>query len=166
MSKKYKKVCTALHFIEHLLILPSAVTGYVSISAFASLVGIPIGIKGSALGLKNCVTTIGVKKYNSIIKKKRKKHDEMVLLAKTKLKSTEILISRVLIDSYISHDEFVSVNNVLKEYDIKKQSKTKKPQQFLKDLNLFTKQSFRDVWKVEKKQKIKTPCLQRQIKEN
>ena len=126
MSKKYKKVCTALHFIEHLLILPSAVTGSVSISAFASLVGIPIGIKSSALGLKNCVITIGVKKYNSIIKKKRKKHDEMVLLGKTKLKRTEILISRVLINSYISHDEFVSVNNVLKEYDIKKAIKNQK----------------------------------------
>ena len=50
----------------------------------------------------------------------------MVLLAKTKLKSTEILISRVLIDSYISQGEFVSVNNVLKEYDIKKTIKNQK----------------------------------------
>ena len=40
----------------------------------------------------------------------------MVLLGKDKLNTIEVLISKALIDSYISHDEFVSVNNVLKEY--------------------------------------------------
>ena len=44
-------------------------------------------------------------------------HDKIVLLAKTKLDSNEVLISKALINSYISHDEFVSVNNVLREYD-------------------------------------------------
>ena len=46
-----------------------------------------------------------------------KKHDKIVLVAKTKSNTTEDLISKTLIDSNISHDEFVSVNNVLKEYD-------------------------------------------------
>ena len=53
----------------------------------------------------------------SIIKKKKKKHDEIVLLAKTKLNSIGVIISRALIDSYISHDEFVIVNNLQVEYD-------------------------------------------------
>ena len=44
MSKKYTKVCTTLNYIEHFLISASAITGYVSISAFASIVAIPIGI--------------------------------------------------------------------------------------------------------------------------
>ena len=44
LGKKHKKFCTALNYIEHLLILASVVTGCVSISGFASLVGIPIGI--------------------------------------------------------------------------------------------------------------------------
>ena len=39
------------------------------------------------------------------------------MLAKTKLNSIEVLISKALINSYISHDELVLVNNVLKEYD-------------------------------------------------
>ena len=61
------------------------------------------------------------KKYKSIIKKKKKKHDKIVLLRKTKLDIIEVLISKVLIDSYISYDEFVSVNNVLREHnEIKK----------------------------------------------
>ena len=58
----------------------------------------------------------GTKKYKSIIQKE-KKHNKIVLLAKNKLNVIEVLISKALIDSNISHDEFASVNNVLKEYD-------------------------------------------------
>ena len=57
------------------------------------------------------------KKCKSIIKKKSKKHDKIVLLGKDKLNAIEVLISKALIDSYISHDEFVLVNNMLKEYN-------------------------------------------------
>ena len=46
------------------------------------------------------------------------------MLGKDKLNAIEILISKVLIDSYLSHDEFVSVNNVLREYnEMKKEMK-------------------------------------------
>ena len=47
----------------------------------------------------------------------QKKHDKIVLLGKNKLNTIEVLISTALIDSYISHDEFVSINNVLREYN-------------------------------------------------
>ena len=114
---------TRNYFIEeHLLILTSAVTGCVSISAFSSLVGLPIGTASSAVALKICAITAGIKKYKSIIKKKRKKHDKIVLLVKTKLKTIQVLISRALIDSYIRYDEFVSENNILKEYDYMKKA--------------------------------------------
>ena len=94
MSKKHKKVCTALNYIEDFLVLASTITGCASISAFASLVGIPIGITSSAVGLKICAITAGIKKYKSLIGKKKKKHDKIVLLAKTKLNSIELLISK------------------------------------------------------------------------
>ena len=61
--------------------------------------------------------TAGVKKYKSVIKKKKKKHDKMVLLRKAKLTTIEIVINKALIDFYINHDEFISVNNVLREYN-------------------------------------------------
>ena len=51
------------------------------------------------------------------MKKKINKHDEIVLLNITKLSTIEVLISKALIDSNISHDEFASLDNVLKEYD-------------------------------------------------
>ena len=71
MSKKRRKVCTTLSYIEHFLTLGSTITGCISISAFASLVGIPIGIRSCAIGSKICAITVGIKKYESIIKKKK-----------------------------------------------------------------------------------------------
>ena len=57
------------------------------------------------------------KQYKPIIKKKKKKRDKIVLLAKSKLNSKDILISKALIDSNISHDEFELINDVVKESD-------------------------------------------------
>ena len=78
---------------------------------------ISVGITSSSAGLKICAIAAGIKKYQSTIKKKKKKHDKIVLLAKSKLNSIEVLISEALIDSVISQDKFVLINNVLKEYD-------------------------------------------------
>ena len=80
------------------------------------MIGIPIGIKTFLIELKIYAITAGIKKYKSIIKKKKKKHDKIVLLAKSKLNVIEVLISKSLIDSVISHGEFNLIKNVLKEY--------------------------------------------------
>ena len=124
MSKKHKDLCIVLNFIDPLLIVISTITGCVSISAFGSLVAIPIGITSSAIGLKICAITAGIKIYKLIIKKNKQKHDKIVLSAKSKLNSMEVLISNVLIVSNISHNEFFLINNVLKEfYDMKEEIK-------------------------------------------
>ena len=78
---------------------------------------VKVGFGSSAVGLKICVITAGIKRYKSIIKKKKRKHNKILLLAKSKLNSIKVLISKALINSNISHDEFVSINTVLKEYD-------------------------------------------------
>ena len=70
MSKKHKKLCRDLNYFAHSLIVISTITGFVSISAFAYLVGIPIVIASSTKGLKICVIDAGIKKYKSKIKKK------------------------------------------------------------------------------------------------
>ena len=111
MSKKYKKVCTTLSHIEHFVILASPITGCISVSAFASLLGLPIGITSSATELKTCAITAGIKRYKSIIKKK--KNDKILLLANSKFYIIEGLISTFLIDSVFSHDGLVSIKNVL-----------------------------------------------------
>ena len=71
ISKKHKKVCTTLNYIIHFLILGSTIPGCVSISAFASLVGIPIGIVSSVIIIKVCAITAGIKKYKLIFKRKK-----------------------------------------------------------------------------------------------
>ena len=95
-------------YIEHFLILASTIAGCISISTFTSLVGITIGITSSEMELKICARKL-------IIKKKKKKHNKVVLLAKSKLNNIEVLISKVLINSSVSHDEIVLINNVLKK---------------------------------------------------
>ena len=104
MSKKHKKVCATLNYSEHFLTLCSAITGCVSISPLASLVCILIGITSFAIGFKICAITAGIKKYQSKINKKKKKHDKIVLPAKSKLNRIEVLISKSLIDSVISRN--------------------------------------------------------------
>lgn len=67
MSKKRKKVCTSLSYVE--LVLASVITGCVSISAFASLIGIPIDIESFAVRLEIYGITAGIKKkisFNNI----------------------------------------------------------------------------------------------------
>ena len=121
MSKKHKKGLWNSKSYWTLYYSSSTITGCVSISAFSSLVGILVGITSSATGFKICAITAGIKEYKSIIKEKKKKHDKIMLLAKSKLTSIEVLISKALIDSIIIHDEFVLINNLLKEYDDKKE---------------------------------------------
>ena len=111
---------TAFNYAVNLLILPSAVGDCVSISAFALLLGIHLGLTSSAVWLKICAMTARIKKYKSIIKKKNNQHFKIVLLAK--LNAINILISNALIDSYINYKEFV-FTNLFKEYKTKKKSK-------------------------------------------
>ena len=70
MSKKHKKKIRSLNYFEHFILFFSAVIGCFSISAFASLVDVPVGIANSAVGL---TIRAGIRKYKSIIKVKRKK---------------------------------------------------------------------------------------------
>ena len=85
MSGKYKKTSKYLNYAEHLLILVSTVTS-------------------SVVGLKICAITVGIKMYKSIIDKKKRNHDKLVLLGKVKLNTMEVLISKVLMDLCISHN--------------------------------------------------------------
>ena len=78
--------------------MASTITGCVSISLLASLIGIPIGITSFAIRLKICAITAGIKRYKSIIKKK-KTDDKIVSLPKAKWNSIEVLICKALIDS-------------------------------------------------------------------
>ena len=100
-SKKYKKTCRYLNYFEQLLIFASVITDCVSISEFASFwvqffiftsIWVLLGIASSAVGNKICVITAGIRKYKSIIKKKKTKHDKIMFLGKDMLNTIEVLI--------------------------------------------------------------------------
>ena len=72
LSKKHRKFCRVLNYIEHSLILISTITGCVSISDFASLIGFLKGSTSSANGLKICLITAAIKKLSQLLRKKRR----------------------------------------------------------------------------------------------
>ena len=119
MSEKYKKTSRYLDYVQHLLILVSIVTGCVSISAFHFCIGFcSCRYYEFCSRKKNYVITTIIKNYKSVInKRKKQKHDKTVLLWKAQLNNIEFLISKAFFDSYIIHDEFVSVNIGLREYN-------------------------------------------------
>ena len=96
------KQCIGLNYFQHFLLFACAVRSFVSISAFASLVGVPVGITSPSIGLKiyALIAWIKKKKHSQSSKKKNKKPDKTAFLA-TKL-----------INSYIYHNKFASVHNV------------------------------------------------------
>ena len=73
MSKKNKNVSRVLNYVDHLFIVISRITVSVSISAFASLVGIPTGITNSTISLKICAIAAGIKMENELKIRKRKR---------------------------------------------------------------------------------------------
>ena len=61
--------------------------------------------------------TGGIKTYKSITKKKKKKPDKILSLAKVKLNGAEVLMSKALTDSNIGYDQYVLITNIPKEFD-------------------------------------------------
>ena len=113
-SKKLNKYVTAFDYIDKILIVLSATTSGVLIISFTSIVGAPVGIASASFTLIFSLTTGIVKKLLNITRNKKKKHDKILMLAKSKLNSIETLISQALIDMEISHEEFITI---LKEKD-------------------------------------------------
>ena len=113
-SRKLNKYVTTFDYIDKILIVLSATSSGVSIISFTSIVGAPVGIASASFTLIFSLTTGIVKKLLNITRNKKKKHDKILMLAKSKLSSIETLISQALIDMDISHGEFVTI---LKEKD-------------------------------------------------
>ena len=101
MSEKYKKAYKYLNYVKQLVVLVSTVAVCVSVSVFPSLIPLPVFITSSAVAVKICAINAGIKNYKSIIKKKKKKHDKIVLVEKDKLNTVEVLISKALTIYYL-----------------------------------------------------------------
>ena len=107
--KKISKYIVAFDYADKLFITLPASFGTLSIASHATIVGIPLGIAGASLTLIFTVTTGVVQKLLNITRRKKKKHNKIIALARSKLNIIETLISRALTDLDISHEEFSKI---------------------------------------------------------
>ena len=112
--KKLDRYVTVFDYIDKVLIVLSATSSGVSIISFTSIVGAPVASTSASFTLIFSLTTGIVKKLLNITRNKKKKHDKILMLDKSKLNRIETLISQALIDMEISHEEFTTI---LKEKD-------------------------------------------------
>ena len=113
-SKKLNKYVTIFDYKDKILIVLSATTGGISIISFATTIGAPVGTASTSFTLIFSITTGIIKKLLSAALKKKKKHDQILVLAKSKYNSIDALISQALNNTNISHKEFITI---LKEKD-------------------------------------------------
>ena len=107
--KKISKYIAAFDYPGKVFITLFASFGTLSIASYATIVGIPAGIAGASLTLIFTVTTGAVKTLLNITRKKKKKHNKIIALARGKLNIIENLISQALIDFEITHEEFSKI---------------------------------------------------------
>ena len=100
-SEKLGNYVTAFDYIDNVLIVLSAASGGVSIISFTSVTGAPVRIASASFTLIFSLTTGIVNKLLNITRKKKKKHDKILMLAKNTLNSIETLISQALTDMEI-----------------------------------------------------------------
>ena len=106
-SKKLSTYVAAFDFIDKILIVLGATSGGVSIISFTSVVEAPVAIASASITLIFSLSLGIIKQLLSITRSKNKKHDKILMLARSKLNSIETVVSQALRDMEISHEEFV-----------------------------------------------------------
>ena len=121
-SRKLSKYVAAFDYIDKVLIVLNAAIVGVCIFLPVSVVGAPIEIAGASFTLIFSLTTGIIKKLLSITRSKQKKHDKILILVKSKLNSIETLVSQILINMEISHEEFITILKEKDKYETMKEN--------------------------------------------
>ena len=122
MTKKLSKYIAAFDYSDKNLIVLSAASGGISIISFTSVIGVPTGLASASFSLAFSLTTGIIKKLLKVTKKKKNKHNKILMLAKSKLNGIETLMSQALIGLDISHEEFKTIVNEKEKYEQMKES--------------------------------------------
>ena len=104
ISKNVSKYIASFEYFSKSLIYLSLVASSISIASFVSVIGAPAEIIGTSCGLTFSITSGFIKKFLKTIKIKKKKHNKIVRLARSKLNSLEGKISQVLKYNELSHE--------------------------------------------------------------
>ena len=119
LMSKYIAFCD--YFNKSLIVL-SPTIGSISIESFATVIETPVGIASASLSLAFSLSTGIVKKLLKTTQNKKKKHNKIIMLARSKLNSIESKASEALINSEISHEDFMIIINEEKSYRELKES--------------------------------------------
>ena len=120
MSKRLSKYIAFCDYFDKSLIVLSS--GGISVASFATVIGTPVGIARASLSLTFSLFTGIVKKLLKTTRKIKKKHNKIIMLARSKLNSIESKVSEALINSEISHEDFMIIINEAKKYRELKES--------------------------------------------
>ena len=107
--KKLNKYLVSFDYLDKIFVTLSASFGRLSIASYASVVGIPADITGASLTLVFTIGTGISKSLLKLTKRRKKKHNKLIVLAKNKLNTIGALLSSALNDSEISHEEFTNI---------------------------------------------------------
>ena len=99
ISKNLSKYIASLDYFDKSLNVLSILSGSISIASFATVIGAPAGIIGASCGFTFSITSGFVKKFLKTIRNKKKKHNKIVMLARSKLNSIESKISKAMMDN-------------------------------------------------------------------
>ena len=116
MSKRLIKYIASFDYFDNPLIVLSVTTGSISIASFATVIGAPVGMMSASCSLAFSITTGFVKKFLKTTRNKKKKHNKIVMLARSKLNSIESKISEALMNNEISHKQFMTIINEEKKH--------------------------------------------------
>ena len=122
MSKRLSKYIASFDYFDKPLIILSVTNGSISIASFATIIGAPVGIVNASFSLAFSISTGIVIQLLKTTKNKKKKHNKIVMLARSKLNNIESKISEALINNEISHEDFMMIINEEKKYRELKES--------------------------------------------
>ena len=122
MGERRSKYIASFDYFDKSLIVLSVTTGSISIASFTAVIGRPVGIISASFSLTFSISTGIIKKLLKTKRNKKKKHNKIVKLARSKLNSIECWISETLIHNEISYEDFMTIINEAKEYQELKES--------------------------------------------
>ena len=122
ISKRLSKYIASFDYFDTSLMVLSITTGSVFIGSFATVIGAPVGIVSASFSLAFSISTGIIKKLLKTTRNKKKKHNKIVMLARSKLNSIESKISEALINNEIKHEDFTTIIDEEKKYRELKES--------------------------------------------
>ena len=122
ISRRLSKYIISFDYFGKSLIVLSITSGIIYIASIATVIGAPVGIVSASFSLAFSISTGIIKKLLKTTRNKKKKHNKIVMLARSKLNSIESKISEALINNEIIHEDFMTIINEEKKYRELKES--------------------------------------------